>query len=869
MSETKDQDRKAPLKLSQPGKLELKKTVETGQVRQSFSHGRSKVVTVEVRKKRTFAPTPGGSPHETRGDEPLGAPIEVRGGSGHLGDLTSDEKMARARALEHARQAEADARRKQAEEEAERLAEEEAARVAAEEARRLAEEEAARLAAEAGPAVVAVADEAPVVEAPAPAVTDAPAPVAAQPTTAARPATAPAVETEAAKISRKAVLEEEEEEERIKRGTGKVVTHKPAVPAPKKSADQRRRAGKLTITAALDEDDRGERGRSLAAVRRAREREKQKQLQKGTEKVIRDVILPEAITVQELANRMAERGADVIKTLMRMGVMASINQTIDADTAELVIAEFGHNVKRVSEADVLLGLTGEIDTDLEMVSRPPVVTVMGHVDHGKTSLLDALRATDVAAGEAGGITQHIGAYQVTMKSGDKITFIDTPGHEAFTAMRARGAKVTDIVVLVVAADDGIMPQTVEAIRHARAAGVPLIVAINKIDKPDANPQKVRQELLNYELVTEELGGDVLAVEVSAKARTNLEKLEETILLQAEVLDLKANPSRMASGTVIEARMERGRGAVATVLVQKGTLRGGDVFVSGSEWGRVRALVDDRGNKIDEAGPASPVEVLGLQGVPAAGDDFIVVEDEARAREIAGYRQRMDRDAKAAAATRGTLEQMFSKIAAGEAKELPVVVKGDVQGSVEAIVQTVEKLGNNDVKVRVLHSAVGGINESDITLAKASGALTIGFNVRANPQAREMARRDNVDIRYYSIIYDVADDLKKALSGMLSPTLKEKILGYAEIRDVFNITKVGKVGGCRVTEGVVKRGAKVRLLRDNVVIHNGALSQLKRFKDDVREVAQGFECGMAFENYHDIQVGDQIECFEIEEVAGVL
>ena len=609
--------------------------------------------------------------------------------------------------------------------------------------------------------------------------------------------------------------------------------------------------------------------RSLASVRRARERERLKQLQKGAEKVVREVIVPETLTVQELANRMAERGGDVVKALMRMGVMATINQSIDADTAELVVTEFGHTTKRVSDADVLLGLGGIADIDDQMLSRPPVVTVMGHVDHGKTSLLDALRETDVVSGEAGGITQHIGAYQVTMRSGGKITFIDTPGHEAFTAMRARGAKVTDIVVLVVAADDGIMPQTVEAIRHAKAAGVPIIVAINKIDKPDANPDRVRQEMLQHELVTEELGGDVLAIEVSAKKRINLEKLEEAILLQAEILDLKANPGRAAAGTVVEARMEKGRGPVATVLVQRGTLKMGDVFVAGAEWGRVRALHDDKGNRIEEAGPSSPVEVLGLDGVPAAGDDFVSVEDEGRAREIAGYRQRQGREARAKLAQRGTLEQMFSAIQAGEAKELPILVKGDVQGSVEAITSTVAKIGNDDVKVRVLHAAVGAINESDVTLAKASGGIIIGFNVRANPQARDMARRDGVDIRYYSIIYDVTDDLKTMLSGMLAPTLKENFLGYATIREVFNITKTGKVAGCMITEGIVKRGAKVRLLRDNVVIHTGDLGQLKRFKDDVREVREGYECGMSFTNYEDIRVNDQIECFEMEEVAGVL
>jgi translation initiation factor IF-2 len=554
---------------------------------------------------------------------------------------------------------------------------------------------------------------------------------------------------------------------------------------------------------------------------------------------------------------------------MKMGVMATINQTIDADTAELVVSEFGHKVRRVSASDVEIGIGGEEDTPESMVPRPPVITIMGHVDHGKTSLLDALRQTDVAAHEAGGITQHIGAYQVTVPSGQKITFIDTPGHAAFTEMRARGANVTDIVVLVVAADDGIMPQTVEAIRHAKAAEVPILVAINKMDKPEADATRVRRELLNHDLVTEELGGDVLTVEVSAKTRQNLDRLEETLLLQAEVLDLKANPNRAAQGAVIEAKLERGRGAVATLLVQKGTLHVGDIFVAGTEWGRVRALVDDRGNTIESAGPAEPVEVLGLQGTPQAGDVFSVVESESRAREITEFRQHTLRQKNAAAAARGTLEQMFSKIQAGEAKELAVVVKADVQGSVEAIVNSLNQLSNNEVAVRVLHSAVGGINESDITLARASGGMIIGFNVRANPQAREMAKRDHVDIRYYSIIYNVVDDVKAALSGMLAPTLREKFLGNAEIREVFNITKVGKVAGCMVTEGIVKRGAKVRLLRDSVVIHEGTLKTLRRFKDEVREVKEGFECGMAFENYDNIEKNDVIECFEMEEVARAL
>jgi translation initiation factor IF-2 len=855
MTESHDQDRKTPLKLS-PGKLELKKTVETGQVRQSFSHGRSKVVTVEVKKKRTFAADSGGALHEVKDQPkilemvslpPIQAPEPAE--LAHVAhDLTTGEKAMRARVLQDAMKADEENRRRASEREAER-------RVAEEEAQRLAAEVAALRASE--PENLAALAPQPVTETPAPVVTDAASVPGA--TEAPRLVTAVPIAIVTPEV-------DEDEEDRVKR-PGRPVPHKP-VPVVKRN-EPRRREGKLTISAALDDSDRGQRGRSLAAVKRARERERLKQAQKSLEKVVRDVVIPETISVQELANRMAERSVDVIKCLMRNGILATINQVIDADTAELVVTEFGHTIKRVADADVEIGLAGETDELDLLQSRPPVVTVMGHVDHGKTSLLDALRSTDVASGEAGGITQHIGAYQVSLKGGQKITFIDTPGHEAFTAMRARGAKVTDVVVLVVAADDGIMPQTIEAIRHAKAAGVPIIVAINKMDRPDANPQRVRQELLNHELVTEDLGGDVLTIEVSAKMRTNLEALEEAILLQAEMLDLKANPDRTAQGVVIEAKIERGRGSVATVLVQKGTLRVGDVFVAGSDWGRVRALADDRGNKIEFAGPATPVEVLGLQGTPSAGDDFITVETESRAREVADYRQRMARDARAVAGARGTLEQMFASIAAGEAKELPVVIKGDVQGSVEAIVATLEKMGNEEVKVRVLHAAVGGINESDITLAKASNALVIGFNVRANPQARDLARRDEVEIRYYSIIYDVADDLRQALTGMLAPTLRERFLGNAQIREVFSITKVGKVAGCLITEGMVKRGAKVRLLRDDVVIHEGSLGQLKRFKDDVKEVREGYECGMSFENYNDIQVGDIIECFEIEEVAGIL
>lgn len=636
----------------------------------------------------------------------------------------------------------------------------------------------------------------------------------------------------------------------------------------KRSFEQPRRGGKVNLYNISDGDDDDDYG--YAPRRRFKKKQPKPAVQQAPqEKIIKEVIIPEVITVQELANRMAEKSADVIKKLMSLGVMATINQPIDADTAQIIVEEFGHKFKRVADSDVEEGLAGPADKPEDLMPRPPVVTVMGHVDHGKTSLLDALRETNVASHEAGGITQHIGAYQITVEGGHKITFIDTPGHEAFSEMRARGAKVTDIVVLVVAANDGIMPQTIEAIRHAQAAEVPIVVAINKIDLPGADPMKVKTALLQHGIAVEEMGGECLSAEVSAKKRINIDKLVEAILLQAEILDLKANPNRKAEGTVIEAKMEKGRGSVATVLVQNGTLHIGDVFIAGKEWGRVRAMFNEHGHKILEAGPATPVEVLGLQGTPSAGDDFVIVADENQAREVAGYRIRKERDAKLVKSAKSAMEQMLDKIKSGEIKHLPIVIKADVQGSVEALEGTLQKMSNDEVNVQILHSAVGPISESDISLAKASNAFIIGFNVRANPQARDMARRDGVDIRYYSIIYDVADDVKKALEGMLSPTLKEKILGYAEIRQVYNITGVGKVGGCMVTEGFVKRGAKIRLLRDNVVIHDGDIGQLKRFKDDVKEVKSGYECGMSFENYNDIQVGDYIECYEIEEIAAKL
>ncbi len=639
----------------------------------------------------------------------------------------------------------------------------------------------------------------------------------------------------------------------------------------KRSFEPQRRNGKVNlhnVMGGMDDDD-DDYGYGQPRRRFKKKQPKQQVFQQPTEKVVKEVVVPEIITVQELANRMAEKSAEVIKKLMSLGVMATINQPIDADTAQIVVEEFGHKVKRVADSDVEQGLTGPEDTEADLQPRAPVVTVMGHVDHGKTSLLDALRETNVASHEAGGITQHIGAYQIEVAGGKKITFIDTPGHEAFSEMRARGAKVTDIVVLVVAANDGIMPQTIEAIRHAQAAEVPIVVAINKIDLPGADPMRVKTALLQQGIAVEEMGGEYLCAEVSAKKRINIDKLVDAILLQAEILDLKANPNRMAKGAVIEAKMEKGRGSVATVLVQNGTLHVGDICIAGKEWGHVRAMFNEHGKKMTEAGPATPVEILGLQGTPAAGDDFVIVKDENQAKEVTSYRIRKERDAKLVKSAKSAMEQMLDKIKSGEVKHLPVIIKADVQGSIEAIEGTLKKLSNDEVTVQILHSAVGPISDSDVTLAKASNAFIIGFNVRAIPHARDMARQDGVDIRYYSIIYDVVDDIKKALEGMLSPELREKIIGYAEIRNVFNITGVGKVGGCMVTEGYVKRGAKVRLLRDNVVIHDGSLAQLKRFKDDVKEVKSGYECGMSFENYNDIQVGDFIECYEVEEIAATL
>jgi len=886
MSGTNDQDtgKGGRLSLRPAGRLELGRTVDAGSVRQSFSHGRSKVVQVEVRKKRAGAPAPaaptqgGGSGTPARGPSGGG-----RGQQAPTRALTQNEQAARQRALvEQQREAarrEAERREQEKisilsaaeearrrEEEERKAAEEEARRKEEEEAQQKAEEE-ARKAAEATVTAQAAVAKATTPSARAPAQRaseDQPRRAPAQPP---RPGATPS-ETLRLRPGTRAGEDDEEARPARRPGAG-APPRKPPVVAPKKTGEDRRRAGRIDVQAAIEGED--ERVRSLASVRRQRERERRQaeleRLRSDQVKVVRDVILPDSITVQELANRMAARGGDVIKALMKLGVMATITQTLDADTAELVVQEFGHRARRVSESDVELGLEGGLDTESELLPRPPVVTIMGHVDHGKTSLLDALRSTDVAAGEAGGITQHIGAYQVTMENGGKITFIDTPGHEAFTAMRARGASVTDIVVLVVAADDGVMPQTIEAIRHAKAANAPIIVAINKMDRPDANPTRVRQELLQYEVVVEDMGGETQDVEVSALKKTGLDKLQEAILLQAEILDLKANPNRQAEGSVIESRLDRGRGPVATILVQNGTLHQGDILVAGAEWGRVRAMLDDKARPLKDAEPSAPVEVLGLSGVPTAGEPFVVVENESRAREITEFRARKLRDkaASASAGARGTLDQMLARIQAGEQKEVAILIKADVQGSAEAIQATVLKLEHEEVKVRVLIAGVGQITESDIQLAKASDAVIVAFNVRATSQARELAQRESVDIRYYSIIYEVADDIEKLVRGKVAPKAREKFLGYAEIRKVFTITKTGKVAGCMVTDGLVKRGAGVRLLRDNVVIHSGELSQLKRFKDDVREVARGYECGLSFANFHDLQEGDVVECFETEMV----
>ena len=904
MSETNDQGDKTGRSAARGGKtstLTLNRTVDAGHVRQSFSHGRSKPVVVEKRKKRTIAPA-GGAPEEAAADvaaasaspaasagtppavQPTGrqtgpgtAPQHKTTPPAQARNLSDDERDARVKALGAARAREADDRAR-AEEDAKRraLLDLQLKRDLEEQARQKAEQE--RLKAieakqSAGDGPAPLEETAPEPRKPEP--QRAPNRTAAKPDAAKAQANLrtdiPPPTDEQRRVAGAAAKrldrqEPEDEEGARKVGPGGVKKAPPQRIPAKKVADDRRARGRLTIVNALDDSQRE---RSLSALKRRREREKAKQLGQITarDKVQREVVIPEVITIGELSNRMAERSVDIIKYLMKEGEMKLITDVIDVDTAELVVQEFGHIPRRVSEADVEEGFIGTADEDEDRTPRAPIVTIMGHVDHGKTSLLDAIRTTDVVSGEAGGITQHIGAYQVVTEDGHKITFIDTPGHEAFTAMRARGAKVTDIVVLVVAADDGVMPQTIEAINHAKAAGVPMIVAINKMDKSTAEPDRVRQELLQHEVIVEKMSGETLDVEVSAVKRTGLDKLLEAIVLQSEVLELRANPERTAEGIVIEAKLEAGRGPVGTVLIQRGTLHVGDIIVAGSSWGRVRALINDRGDNVATAGPSVPVEVLGFSSAPEAGDQLAVVENEARAREITEYRVRKRRDRMSVGGSTGgrTLEQMMSSLKGEGRKEFTLLIKGDVQGSVEAINAALEKLGTEEVSARIVHSGVGGITESDVSLANASNAVIVGFNVRANGQARAHAERDGIEIRYYSIIYDLVDDVKKAMSGLLAPTLKEVFLGNAAILDVFNISKVGKVAGCRVTEGKVERGAKVRLIRDNVVVHEGTLSTLKRFKDEVREVPAGQECGMAFVGYQDMRKDDVIECFNIETV----
>ncbi|MCJ8143568.1 translation initiation factor IF-2 [Ancylobacter sp. A5.8] len=907
--------------------LTLKRPVEQGVVRQSFSHGRSKAVVVEKVKRRVLGPGdkpeapasaaastpaappvsaqpaaparpaagPSGAPARPAPSQPARPPVQSRTqpapganisgprpapqgsrpGGVVLRSLTEEEARARTAALQDARVREVEERRI-AEEEARRRAEREVrekaereaaeARKREEDARRAFEEEAKRKSEQ--EARKRFGEDNASAPAASPAAAAAPSARAPQSTTTSAPAVgAPRVATPRSPTAMEA---EDDERRPVRRGPGGAPAR--PVPPPQKPtrpAGPDKSRGRLTVVTALSSED--ERQRSVASFRRRTQRMSGHRQVEAKEKISREVTVPETISIQELANRMAERAVDVIRLLMKQGQMVKITDVIDADTAQLIAEELGHSVRRVAESDVEEGLFDTPDTEDELVSRPPVVTIMGHVDHGKTSLLDALRSANVVSGEAGGITQHIGAYQVVSPLGGKITFIDTPGHAAFTAMRARGAKVTDIVVLVVAADDGVMPQTVEAINHARAAKVPLIVAINKIDKPDAKPERVRSELLQYEVQVESLGGDTLEVEVSAKAHTNLDKLLELISLQAELLDLKANPVRDAEGTVIEAKLDRGRGPVATVLVQRGTLRVSDIVVAGAEWGRVRALISDKGTQLGEAGPSTPVEVLGFNGTPEAGDRLAVVESEARAREITDYRQHQKREKAAArsATVRGSLEQMMSQAKTAGRKEFPLIIKGDVSGSVEAIISSLEKLGTDEVQARIIHSGAGGVNESDVTLAETAGAAIIAFNVRANKEAREAAERAGIEIRYYNIIYDLVDDVKAAMGGLLAPVNRETMLGNAMIKEIFAVSKVGKVAGCLVTDGIVERGQHVRLIRDNVVIHEGKLATLNRFKDAVNVVHAGQECGMSFENYQDMRAGDVIECYRVEVVQRTL
>ena len=841
--------------------LSLKRT-GGGTVQQSFARGRSKAVVVEKKRKRVATPAKDGGPGGKQGGGAKSGESALAAKARQLG-LSEEELVSRQRAIARARAEAADreAQKKQADAAMELRAaderrqldeqrEREAREVLeAEDAARKAIEDEARLKAEAEAATAAKDsgrkrdDE---------------------------PRRRPAVKDEK-RTPELAPMDDASALEalggRVKRKGGAAGPGPAAKQQPARAKTDNRRRGKLTIQNILEGDE--ERQRSLASVRRAREREKQRRQDTsgGRDKIEREVVVPEAITVADLANRMAERSVDVIKYLMKQGQMVRMNDVLDADTAELVVEDFGHIVKRVSEADVEEGFIADDDVDEAKLPRAPVIAVMGHVDHGKTSLLDALRSTDTASGEAGGITQHIGAYQVQLKGGEKITFLDTPGHAAFSAMRSRGAMATDIVILVVAADDSVKPQTIEAIHHAKAAGTPIIVAVNKIDKHEANPQKVLTDLLQHEIVVEAMSGEVQSVNVSAKTGDGLDELTEAINLQAELLDLKANPERSAEGVVIESQVDKGRGPVATLLVRRGTLKRGDILVAGAQWGRVRALVNERGQQLDDAGPSVPVEILGLDGAPDPGEVFAVVDSESRAREIADYRQRKGREASGASASSGaSLEQMMARLKQDATQEMPLLIKSDVQGSAEAIKQSLEKIGNEEVRARVIRAAPGGVNESDVLLAKSSGAPVFAFNVRANKQARALAEREGVEIRYYSVIYDVIDDVRNTMEGMLAPEKRENFIGYAEILEVFNITKTGKVAGCRITEGTVKRGCGVRLLRDDTVLHEGKLKTLKRFKDEVPEVKSGMECGMAFERYEDLQKGDQIECFEVIEVA---
>lgn len=823
-------------KLGMRAPLGIKRTVETGQVKQSFSHGRQNTVVVEVKRRRILGkpgegeaapvvetkveaappppPPPPAAPKAPA--EPQLSRQEIQA------KLLREAEEARMAALQGARRREEQAKQQTSEDEKRRAEENRKAEEAAVEAAKLAIEEETRQAA------LAAEREA-----------SAPAPAAAVPDAA-------------------------EEDDRPRRhGAGVPPRREPERPSRGRGGDDRRQSGKLTVSRALD-DGEGARARSLAALKRAREKEKRSHMQGGPSvKQIRDVSVPEAITVQELANRMAERGADLVKALFKMGMPVTLTQTIDQDTAELLVTEFGHNITRVSDADIDIAHDEDVDAPETLKTRPPVVAIMGHVDHGKTSLLDALRGTDVVSGEAGGITQHIGAYQLTMKDKSKITFLDTPGHEAFTEMRARGANVTDIVVIVVAADDGPKPQTIEAINHVKAAGVPMIIAITKIDKHEADAQKVREQLLQYEVIVESLSGDVQEVEVSAKEKTGLDTLIEKIQLQAELSELRANPDRPAEGKVIEAKLDKGRGPVATILVQRGTLKTGDIFVVGAESGRVRAMVNDKGQQITEAGPSLPVEVLGLSGVPSAGDTLSVVESEARAREVATYRAG-EATKKRTGTGPASLESMFSALKEKQAQEYPLVIKGDVQGTVEAIVGSLAKIPNQDIRARVLHAGVGGITESDVTLAKASGAPIIGFNVRANAKAREIAERSGVALKYYDVIYDLLDDIRAGMAGQLGPEYFETVVGRAEIREVFPAGKHGKAAGLLVTDGYIKKALRARVTRDDVIIYTGSIASLRRFKDDVPEVRAGLECGVTLEATTDIKSGDFLETFEVEE-----